>query len=86
MMYFVFFLQSPQNCDRVVDSRFNHHHFLKTAFKSSIFFNILSVLIEGRRTYTVQLSTRKGWFEHVARINCPLSLASAHHRMELINK
>ena len=86
MMHFVFFLQTPQNCDRVIYSRFKHHNFLKTAFKSGIFFNILSVLIEGRRAYTVQFSARERWLEHVARINCTLSLASTHHRMKFINK
>ena len=86
MMHFKTFFQAAQDTDRVFDGGLFDHDRLKAPFQGGIFFNILAVLIDGRRTDTVQLATCKHRLEHVARIDGALCLAGTDNGMQLIDK
>ena len=55
----VAFLESTQNGDGILDRRLIHHYRLETTLERRIFFNVFAVLIQGRRTDTMQFTTRK---------------------------
>ena len=83
---FILFLQTAQNSNRVFDARFVDDHFLETAFQSRIFFDVLSVFVQGRRTDHMQFAARKSGLEHVAGIHCTFCLTGADHCMDFVNK
>ena len=86
MMNFVLFLQTAQNSNRVFDARFVDDHFLETTFQSGIFFDVLSVLVQGCRTDHMQFTAGKCRFEHVAGIHCTFCLTGTYHCMDFIDK
>ena len=86
MIYFVTILQSTQDRNRVLHSRFFYHNRLETPFQSGIFFNILSVFIQSGSTDTVQFTTGQHRFQHIARIQGTVRLAGTDDSMQLINE
>ena len=65
MMQFVLFFQAAENRDGLFDRRFTDKHRLKTARQGSVFFNVLAVLVEGRRTHAMQFAAGKSGLQHV---------------------
>ena len=83
---FILFLQTAQNSNRVFDTRFVDDHFLETALQGGIFFNVLSVLVQGRGTDHMQFTAGKCRFEHVAGIHCTFCLTGTDHCMDFVDK
>ena len=86
MIYFITILQSTQDRNRVLHSRFFYHNRLETPFQSGIFFNILSVFIQSGSTDTVQLTTSQHRFQHITRIQSTVRLAGTNNGVQLINE
>ncbi len=86
MEQFEAFANAAENRNGVFNSGLIHLHWLEAALEGGIFFDVLSILIQGRRTDTVQLATRQHRLEHIARVHCPLRLSRTDDRMQLVNK
>ena len=85
-MLLVFLLQATQDRDRVLDSRFVHHHWLEPTGKGCIFFHMLPVFIERRGTHAVQLAASKRRLQQVGGIHRPIRLPCTHQRMHFVNE
>ena len=59
---------------------------METTFERRVLFDILTILVERRRTDTVQLPAGQHGLEHITRIHCSLGLACTDKRMQLVNK
>ena len=59
MVNFIAFFQAAQDGNGIFHAGLGDHDGLKPAFQSRIFFNVFAVLIQGRRTDTMQFTTRK---------------------------
>ena len=66
MKYFIAFFQTTQNGDRVFYSRLVYQNRLETTFQSSIFFNILPVLVQRCSTNAVQFTPCQHRLQQVA--------------------
>src|SRR5687767_13846479 len=62
----ILLLDVLQDLDRFLNRGRFHQHFLETTLKSSVLFNVLTILIQRCRTDALDLTTRKRGFEHVA--------------------
>ena len=67
-------------------TRFIDRHRLETTFERCILFDVPPVLIEGRRTDDLELTTGQGRLQDIRRIECTLSTASTDDGMQLIDK
>ena len=86
MVHFVFFLQATQNRNRSFYAWLTHDDALKAALQCRIFLNIFAIFIQRRRAHAMQLAARERGLEHVAGIHRTFSLASAYHRVELVDE
>ena len=77
---------AAKNRNGIFNSGLIHLHWLEAALEGGIFLDVLSILIEGGGTDTVQLATRQHRLEHIARVHCTFRLARTDDRMQLINK
>src|SRR5579862_4018902 len=79
--------QSAQDADRFIDARFFNHNRLKTALQGSVRFDVLSILVERRRTDTLEIAARQLRLDHGAEIERrAFRGARADQRMELIDE
>ncbi len=78
--------QAAQDGDGVLHARLFYQHLLETALQRGIFFDVLTVLIQGGGADAVQVTTGKRRFEHVARVHGPFALAGADHGVQLVDK
>ena len=83
---FVLFLQATQNGNGSLHTGLAHQDLLKTALKGGIFFDVLTIFVQGGGTHTVQLTPCQCRLEHVARVHGTFRLASAHHGVQLIDE
>ena len=60
---------AAQNGDGVLNRGFADEHLLEAALKRRVLFNVLAVLVEGRRTDHAQLAAGEHGLEHVARVH-----------------
>ena len=86
MMNFVPFLEPPQNRNRVFHRWLFHEHGLETALERRIFFNMLSIFIQGRGPDQVEFSPGKHWFEQVGGVHGPFCRSRAHDGVQLVDK
>ena len=61
-------------------------HFLETAFESRVLFDVLTVLVERRRSDYVQFAARQSGLEHIACVHGAFSLARTHHCVQLVDE
>ena len=85
-MNLVTLFQSTQDCYRIFDRGFLHHHSLKPPFEGGILFDILTILVECRSTYAVKFTSRQCRLQHIAGIHRAFGLASANHGMQFIDE
>ena len=85
MVLFVTLPQATQNFDRINNGRLTHHHWLETAFKGRIAFNVLAILVESGGAYTLKFTAGQGRLENVGRIYGPFGGTGTNEGMDLIN-
>ena len=69
MVSFVTVLEALQDLDRLrLGRRIDHHH-LEPAFQGAVLLDVLAVLVEGRRTDTLQFATAQSRLQHVRSID-----------------
>ena len=66
-------------------SRF-HQHFLETTLQSSVFFNILAILVQSCRTDTLNLSASQRRFQHIGSIQATSGTSGTHDRVDLVDE
>ena len=86
MVLLVFFLQAPQDRDRVLDRRLVDHHRLEPAGQSCVLFHMLAVLVERGCADAVQLAARKRRLQQVGGIHRPIRLAGADQRVHFVDE
>ena len=86
MEYFIAFFQATQYWNSIFHCWFIDHNRLETTFQCRILFNIHTILIQCRSTNTMQFTSGKHWFEHIAGVHSAIGLAGTDNRMQLINK
>ena len=87
VMDVVFFLETAQDGDGVLDGGLGHQHRLEPALESRVFLDVLPVLVERRGADRMQLATCEGGFEHVARIDRAVAArACAHDGVQLVDE
>ena len=79
-------LEPAQDRDRVLDRRRLDQHRLKAAFESGIFLNVLSVLVERRCSYAVQLTSGQHRLEQIAGIGRALGAPRADDVVHLVDE
>ena len=77
-------LEAPQDRDRVLRARRLDHDRLEPALQGRVLFDVLSVLIEGRRPDAVQFATGEHGLEQVSRIHGALGLAGPDNEVQLV--
>ncbi len=86
MMVLILVLDVVQNLQGLLGGGRFHHHFLETALKRAILLDIFAVLIESRRTDTLDFTTRERRFQQVGGIHGAGCISCSHYGVEFINK
>ena len=86
VVHLVALLQTAQNGDGVHDRGLPHKHLLEAAFERGILFDVLAILIEGRRTDQAEFAAGEQWLNHVARVHCSFGRTSADDGVELVDE
>ena len=86
MIHLIALLESSQDRDRVLNSRFIYHDGLESSLQRSILFDVLSVLLESCRADAVQFAPCQHGFEHISGIHCAFRFACAHNGVKLVDK
>ena len=86
MVNLISLFQTTQNRNRIFHGRLINVNRLETTFQSCVFFDVFTVLIQGRRTDTVQFTSRQHRLQQVACIHCAVRFACTDNRMQLIDK
>ena len=86
VVHFITFFQAAQDGNGVVHARFVNKHFLETPFQRRVFFDVVTVFVQSRGPYAVQLAPGQGGFQHVAGVHRPFSLAGADHGVYLVDE
>ena len=79
-------LQSTENGHCVLHGRLLHQHRLKPPLQSGILLYILSILIEGGGSYTVEFSPGQHGLQEVPGIHAALGLPCPHNGMEFVDE
>ena len=66
--------------------RLTHEHGLEAPLQSRVFFDVLAVLVEGRRADRAQLTARKHRLQQVRGVHCALGRAGADDRVQLVHE
>ncbi|OPX92647.1 MAG: hypothetical protein A4E58_03256 [Syntrophorhabdus sp. PtaB.Bin006] len=82
----VFLLESPQYGYRLLYRRLAYVDGLEPSFQGSIFFHILPVFVESRRSDTPKFSSRQRRFQHIRGVDCTLGTPCTNDGMEFIDK
>ena len=86
VIHFIAFLESSQDRDRVLNSRFIYHDGLESSLESRVLLDVLSVFLEGCRADAVQLAPCKHGFKHISGVHCAFRFACAHNSVKLVDK
>ena len=86
VMYFIALFQAAQDANRVLDRWLIDHNGLETTLQSSIFLNVLAVLIQGGCANAVQFAPCQHRFQHVRGVHGTFSSACSHEGMQFVNK
>ena len=86
MEYLIALLQPTQDRDGILNRRLIYLHRLEPSLQGGVLLNILPVLIQRRRTDTVQLAAGQHRLQHVAGIHRTVRLTCTDDQMKLINK
>ena len=86
VVQFVFFLDAPEDRDRVLDRGLADIDRLEAAFERGVLLDVLAVLVECRRADAVQFAARQRRFEHVGGVHRAFRLAGADKGVQLVDE
>ena len=86
MVILVLLAKTFQDLDCLLHRRWIDDYCLESTLQRPIFFDVLAVLVERRRTDALQLAARERGLEHVARVDRAFRCASADQRVQLVDE
>ena len=86
MEHFVPLLESSENSNAVFHCRFVHQHRLKTPLQCCVFFNILPVFVQRRRTDTMEFPSCQQRLQKVSRIHGAFGFSRTNDSVQFVNK
>ena len=86
MKNFESFLQTPQNTDRIFNTRFLNQHPLEPTLKGFVFLDVFPVLVQCRGTDQMQFTTGQHRLQQVTSIHGAFCLTSTDNIVNFINK
>ena len=86
MMILVTGLDIIQNLHGFLDRGRLYQYFLETTFQSPVLLNILTVLVQSRRTDTLYLPASQRGFQHIGCIQTTAGAPGTHDRVNLVDK
>ena len=86
MMHFIAFPETTQNADRIFDRGLLHVNRLKAPFKCGVFFYMLAIFVEGRRSDAAELAASQRGFEHIRSVHRSFGRSSADQRMQFVDE
>ena len=86
MMFFILWAQTAQNLNGLFHARFFYGHRLETALQRCIFFNVLTVFLNGCGTDDLNQSPGQCRFHDIGRIQRTFRATGTDDRMQLIDK
>ena len=81
----VFFLQTAQDRNGVLNTRFFDHHRLEAPRQGGVLFHIFAVFIQRGRANAMQLTARQGGYQQVRGIHGPIGLARPHQSVQFVD-
>ena len=69
VVHLVALFKATQDGDGVLFTRLIHQYFLETPLQRGILFDVLTVLVEGGRAHTMQLTASQSRLEHIAGVH-----------------
>ena len=78
--------QTLQDLDGLVDARRVHLDGLETAFQCGVLFDVLAVLVEGRRADALQFATAERGLDDVARVHRALGGTRTHDGVQFVDE
>src|SRR5437867_9896635 len=85
-MILVLLAKALEDLDGLFDCWRIHDHRLEAPFERAILLDVLTVLVERRRTDALQLAARESGLQHIARVNRSLGGTRAHKRVQLVDE
>ncbi len=82
----VLFLKAAEDRDRVLDRRLPDHHRLEPPLQGGVLFDMLAVLVDGRRPDAMKLAPGQGRLEEVRGVHRPLGRAGPDDRVKLVDE
>ena len=86
VMDFVFFLDAPEDRDRVLDLRLRHVDRLEAPFQGRVAFDIFLVFFGRGGADRPQFAARQSRLKHIGRVHRSFRCAGADQRMQLVDK
>ncbi len=86
VVHLVFFLQSTQDGDRVLDGGFLDEHRLETTGEGGVLLHMLAIFIQRGGADTVQFPACEGWLEQVGGIHCAIGFSRTNQRVHLVDE
>ena len=86
MVDFVTLLQTAQNSDGIFHTWLANQYFLETAFECRIFFDVLTVFVQGGRADAVQFAACQGRFQHITRVHRAVGFTRADQSMDFVDE
>ena len=73
-------------CTRFFDGGRLHHDLLEATFQGAIFFDVLTVFIQGCGSNALDFATCKGRLEHVGSVQRAACTASTNNRVDFVDE
>ena len=86
VMLFVFVFDVVQNLDGFLHRGGFNHHFLEPSFQSAVFFDVLSVLVQGCGADALDFAPRQGGLEHVGGVQRSTRSTRPDNGVDFINE
>ena len=83
---FIPFFQAAQDGDGILHGRFGNHNRLETTLQGGIFFNVLTVFVQGGGTDTVELTPGQHGLQNVAGVHGAVGFSGTDDGVQLINE
>ena len=86
VVHLVFFLDTAQDRDRVLDRRLADIDWLEAAFERGVLLDVLAIFVQCRRADAMELAARQGRLQHVGGVHRAFRLAGADQGVQLVDE
>lgn len=86
VVHLVFLLESPEDRDGVLHRGLFGENRLESALQRGIFFDVLTILVEGGGPHTAQRPPGQGRLEHIGGVHGPFGRPGAHQGVQFVDE